>query len=104
MTCVRLAPHTGSRRAADCRSAGLWFKNRAGQELWALEWPERPANLGHEASRATLKQQLPHRGFVLNKFAANTAAEVLAGVQGALDFIRLFVKKLTLGLFLLGQA
>ena len=51
-----------------------------------------PSELGHRVARAALKQKVPHRGCVLNKFAAHTATQVLEGLAAAVAFIRQFIQ------------
>ena len=53
-----------------------------------------PHSFGHTASRGALRQQPPHRGCVVNKFAAHAAQEVLGGISGACDFIVSFLHHL----------
>lgn len=52
-----------------------------------------PAELGHIVSRSALKQRPPHRGCVLNKFAAHTASEILHGLQSAEEFLSSFLEE-----------
>ena len=51
-----------------------------------------PSQLGHPVARAALKQNPPHRGCVVNKFAAHTATPVLEGLAAAAAFIRQFIQ------------